>query len=346
MSDAIRSEDSGVKTAATGAEIGDLFEYRIEQPVTVQRNRSALIPILQTNLESERVSLYNESAYRDRPMSGIKLKNTSTLTLEGGSLTVIDGDAYAGEALMERLKPGEERFISFALDLGTLVAARSKGDREPVFMVRVINGVLQAHYHQTETKAYTITNQTDKPRVVYVEHPMRGNWTLAPDGPKPAEQTASFYRFRVELKPRETVEIPVTERRALMDTYSITNITPRDMELFVSRRYLDDATRAALEKILEIKGKIASVDSRVRDNEREATEIARDQERLRENIKALGDTSEARQLIARYVAKAGEQETRLEQLTAERRAFSAERARLQSELDQAIRALNLDRKLQ
>jgi len=104
VSSAITSGESGVETAATGSEVGELFEYRVEQPVTVRRDRSALIPILQTKMEGERVSVYNEAARKDRPMHGIRLKNTSELTLEGGSLTVIDGDAYAGEALIERLK--------------------------------------------------------------------------------------------------------------------------------------------------------------------------------------------------------------------------------------------------
>src|SRR5919205_4254515 len=125
---AMTSGNSGVEAAAEGAEIGDLFEYRIEHPVTVRRDRSALIPILQTRMEGSRVSVFRESEGRTRPMSGLMLKNTSPLTLEGGALTVIDGDAYAGEALMERLKPSEQRLISFALDLGTLVTVRGKGD--------------------------------------------------------------------------------------------------------------------------------------------------------------------------------------------------------------------------
>src|ERR1041385_4256644 len=114
LSDAITRPDSGVETAASGAEVGDLFEYKIDQPVTVPRDRSALIPILQTRMEGERVSIYNEGNRSDRAMGGMLLKNTSPLTLEGGAMTVIDGDAYAGEALMERLKPGEQRLISFA----------------------------------------------------------------------------------------------------------------------------------------------------------------------------------------------------------------------------------------
>ena len=128
-----RSPTPAFKPKPTGGEVGDLFEYRIDQPVTVPHDRSALIPILQTRMDGERVSIYNEAVRRDRPMGGMLLKNTTALTLEGGSMTIIDGDAYAGEALMERLKPAEQRLISFALDLGTLVNVRVKEDRAPSF---------------------------------------------------------------------------------------------------------------------------------------------------------------------------------------------------------------------
>lgn len=344
LSDAISSGNSGVTTAASGAEAGDLFEYRIDQPVTLLRNRSALIPILQTRLEGERVSIYNETVRRDRPLGGMRLRNISALTLESGSLTVIDGNAYAGEALMERLRPNEERFISFALDLGTLVTPRVTQRREPVFLVRILNGVFQAHFYQTEQKTYVVTNQTDRPRAVYIEHPTRTGWTLSDDTRQPTERTANMYRFRVELAPRATVEVPVTERQALMESYALTNLTTRDLELFISRRYVDDETRAALSRLLDLKSRITGIDARIASADREIAEISEDQTRVRENIRALGQTPEARELIARYVARAGEQETRIETLRSERRAASEERARLQAELDNMIRSFALDRR--
>jgi len=345
LSDAITAEESRIKTAATGREVGDLFEYRIERPVTVRRDRSALIPILQTRMEGERVSIYREAERQDRPMSGLLLKNTSPLTLEGGSLTVIDGDAYAGESLIERLKPREERFISFAVDLATLVTVHNHNGRQPVFLVRVVDGTFQAHYYNSEEKTYVITNQTDKPRIVYVEHPLREGWRLSDETPRPVEKTQNAYRFRVELDPHKTEELRIGERQALMDKYLVSNLTPRDLELFVSQRYLDETSRLALEKIIGIKGQIADVDTRIQAIDREATEITTDQARLRENIKALGQNTEARQLIARYVAKANTQETRMEQLTEERRIKSESRVQLQLQLDAAIGSLAVDRRL-
>lgn len=346
LSDAIADEESGVEALAEGNQVGDLFEYRIDQPMTVRRDRSALIPILQTRLEGERVSIFNQSSGQNRPMSGIRLKNTSPLTFEGGSMTVIDGDAYAGEALIERLKPGEERFITFALDLGTLVTLDSDNDRQPAFLVRAINGVIQAHYYKTEQKTYTVTNQTDRSRTVYVEHPRRDKWKLSEDAPKPEETTENFYRFRVEVGPHETEELQVVEKQALMDSYALSNLRSVDLELFVEKRYIDEETRVALAGIINIKGQIAELDQKIADMNREVSEISSDQSRLRENIKALKETSEAKQLITRYIAKANDQETRLEQIASERKSITNERAQFQSELDKAIRALAFDHKLE
>ncbi len=147
----IAQRESGVEAETTASEIGDLFEYRIDQPVTVLRDRSALIPILQTRMTGERVSIYRSSGANERegvssrPRSGLLLKNTSQLTLEDGSLTVLDGDAYAGEALLERLKPAEERLVSFAVDLGTLVTVETWSSGEPVYLVQAVRGVIHAH---------------------------------------------------------------------------------------------------------------------------------------------------------------------------------------------------------
>jgi hypothetical protein len=345
LSSAITGGESGVETAATGSDVGELFEYRVEQPVTVLRDRSALIPILQTKMDGERVSVYNEAARKDRPMHGVRLKNTSELTLEGGSLTVIDGDAYAGEALIERLKSNEQRFISFGLDLGSLVTTKLKSERRPVFLVRALKGVFEAHYHQTQKKTYTIVNQTDKKRVVYVEHPYREGWKLSDDTQKPASQTVNFYRFRVELNPRAIVELPVTETQVLMDAYQLANLTSRDVELFVTSNYIDAAMRAELEKLIDLKSRIGKERSMIEALDKEAEEIGDDQKRLRENIATLKNTNEAKQLVARYIAKAGEQETRLEQIAKEKRAAQDALAKLSAEFDAAVRALAIDKPL-
>ncbi len=341
VSEALSNNRSGVETAATGEEIGDLFEYRIDQPITVNRDRSALIPIVQTKMAGERISIYNEAARRDRPMSGMLLQNTTTLTLENGSLTVLDRDAYAGEALMERLKPKEQRLISFALDLGTLVTIKNEEVRAPAKLIKAVNGVLQVHYFQSDRKIYKLSNQTDRQKIVYIEHPVRQGWELAEDTTVPALITQKYYRFRVVLEPFAKAELPVTERQGLVDSYQIGNLSKTDLELFVQRKYISAETRAALEKFIDLRSQIHQIDARMEAFEDEEEKISDDQKRLRENIEALAKTPEAKTLIARYIAKANEQESRLEAIDKERKMLEQQKQTLENELGVEIRKFSL-----
>jgi hypothetical protein len=357
VSDAIITEKGGVQTAANGSEIGDLFEYKIEQPVTVARDRSALIPIIQTKMEGERVSIFREQAAENsddsedeetaavrlanpRPMSGLLLKNITPMTFEGGSMTVLDRDAYAGEALMERLKPKEQRLISFAMDLGTLVRIEQKEDREPAKLIKIVDGIFQIHYFKTDKKLYKISNQTDRDKVVYLEHPVRTNWILSENSVKPDYTTARFYRFRVELKPFENKDITVAENLGVMDSYNLTTLSPKDLDVFVVSRYIDDATRAKLSKLIELRMRINQINSKIATFETEIKEITKDQERFRQNIESLAKTPEAKSLIARYIGKANEQESRLEQINKEKMTLTNEKDGLEREL--AIEIKNLE----
>lgn len=345
MSEALMNETSGVQTAAIGSQFGDLFEYRIEQPVTVPRNRSALIPIIQTKMDGERVSIFRpteDNEYEDedtqpRPMSGMLLTNTTPLTFEGGSLTVIDGNAYAGEALMERLKPEENRLISFALDLGTLINIKQEEDRQPAKLIKAAEGAFEVHYFKTDKKVYQLQNQTDSLKYVYIEHPIRKDWKLAESTLKPDEITNNFYRFRVELPAFARKDLVVTEIQGLKDSYRLGSLTFQNLELFVKQRYVDENTKAKLFLLIDLRSQIAKTEKELQSLDIEINEISNDQNRLRENIKILTNTSEAKKLIERYVQKADEQESRIEQINKERRDLQERKETLERELANQIK---------
>jgi hypothetical protein len=339
--DAITSGNSGVETAATGEEIGDLFEYKIERPMTVLRDRSALIPIVQTKMDGERVSIYNESVRRDRPMGGMLLKNVTDLTLESGSLTVLDRDAYAGEALMERLKPKEERFISYALDLGTLVTIDNIEDEESVKEIKSYNGVLEVHYFQSNKKTYKLSNQTNRKKVIYVEYPVRKDWTLSPKTPKPEIITQRYYRFRVELEPSEKKELAIEERQPTYDSYQLNALNRQDLDNFILLKYINAATKEKLQKLIDLRVQISQIQSTLSSFDAEERKISEDQKRLRENIEALSKTPEAKALITRYIDKVNVQETRIEAITKERETLNTQKLELERQLGVEIRAFAL-----
>src|SRR6185312_6851412 len=100
---------SSTPTQVRERKLGDLFEYEIEHPVTIRRNQSALVPIVLKAFEGRPVLLYNKATRAENPMRCVEFKNTTGLTLEGGPVTVLEDGAYVGEAMLDTLKPDEER---------------------------------------------------------------------------------------------------------------------------------------------------------------------------------------------------------------------------------------------
>ena len=124
-----------------------------------------------------------------------------------------------------------------------------------------------------------------------------------------------FYpNIGVELKPLEEKELQITVRQPLMDNYQLTTLSKTDLQLFVSQRYINEETRAKLEKLIDLRIRIGEIQNKLASFDDEVEKIEDDQKRLRENIEALSKTAEANTLITRYIAKANEQETRLEDM--------------------------------
>jgi hypothetical protein len=153
-----------------------------------------------------------------------------------------------------------------------------------------------------------VTNQSDRPRVVYVERTRAPSWELDEAGPRPEEVQRNAWRFRLEIEPKSRAELPVTERLAMMDRYLLTSLSEPRLREIENRGLLDAASRAGLERVVALQARIVGLEQEAAAGEREAAEIAADQGRLRENVKAVGDRREARELVARWLGRADAQE--------------------------------------
>src|SRR5262249_57894948 len=88
----------GVASSATAGELGDFFQYVIDHPVSLPRQKSAMLPIVSTDVEGAKVSIYNERTLAKHPLFGLRLKNTSGVHLMQGPITVFDKNTYAGDS--------------------------------------------------------------------------------------------------------------------------------------------------------------------------------------------------------------------------------------------------------
>jgi hypothetical protein len=153
-----------MQPAATAADLGDLFEYQIAGPVTIAKNASALVPILNERVKVEKVSLWARGAGSGRPLRAIWMTNTTGFTLDGGSFFVVEGEAFAGEGLIESFEPGERRLLSYAADLGVLVSEEAGKPTSRIARVRAREGILIQDAEEQATIVYRIRNEDAAPR--------------------------------------------------------------------------------------------------------------------------------------------------------------------------------------
>ncbi len=329
---------SRVESAAQGRELGDLFEYRLKEPVTIRKNQSALVPIVNGAVEAERVSVWN-AATGARPRSAVWLTNSTPYTLDGGTFSVLESATFTGEGLMDAVKPGERRLLSYAADLALLVDA--KGDAaapERVTGVRIARGLLVMQRELRDKRTYSVRNEDSRARTLVIEHPNRSGWSFV-SAAKPDESAPNVHRFRLTVAPKSTAMLAVEEQRVLETSYLVSNLTDDQLGLLVRQQALTPESERALRAVLAKKTEIGGVEAEIRSRTQERDQIFRDQERLRENLKALGTRTEERALVTRYTRQLEEQETRLDAIAKDVSSREAAKQRLQRELEVMIEGL-------
>jgi hypothetical protein len=330
------------EAAASGQELGDLFEYKLKDRVTLKKNQSALVPIAQTEIRAEKVSLWSGTTGSGRPLRGLWLKNTSSLTFDGGSFSVLENEVFAGEGLTDSIKPGERRLISYATDLGLLVEASKNSQPQHVTRVRISKGVLTQVSELHERTLYIARNQDEGTRTLVIEHPARMEWQLAKAAQEPEEKAPGVYRFRVEVPAKATASLPVEEVRTLATSYELSNLTEDQIGVFVKQGTITGEMAEALKKITAQKAVVAKLEEEMENRQKDIDRIVEDQGRLRENMKALRGSAEEKALLQRYTRQLDEQETQLDALRKKIKDTEAQRDKANEQLEKMIEELQVE----
>ena len=319
-----------MQSEATAAQMGDLFEYKLKERVTLKKNQSALVPILAGEVTADKVSVWN-AASTGRPLRAVWVTNTTGLTLDGGTFSIVEGNAFAGEGLIEPLKAGERRLLSYALDLGVRVSTTAETKPTPVTKVTVARGVLIQTVESRQSRTYTARNEDAEPRTLVIEHPARVGWTLG-GTVKPEESTAAWHRYRVTIPARSSATLTVEESQPVTSQVAISDVDTDRITVLVRDKAISPQLEAALREVLRRKTDLNRLTEQRHQLDLEDVRINADQIRLRENMKALKGTAEEKALLQRYVKQLDDQETRLEALGKEIKSLQGQIDKAQADL--------------
>jgi hypothetical protein len=334
------SYEQSFQPQSSGEALGDMFEYAINQNVTVLQNQSALVPIVQARVDAEKVTLWNAADHT--PVRALWLTNSSGLTLDAGSFNIVEAGAFAGEGLLAEVHPNERRLISYAADTAVRVKSDGASEQRPYTRLRAARGILHLTRELRETRTYTVSNSDTTARSVVIEHPSRSGWHFISADLKPEETSNSYHRFRVKVAPASTEKLVVAEYFPQESTYALGTIDDNVIGFILKTRGIQPEIESSLRKLLAKKDEIAAVQRQLQQRHDEIDRINREQSRIRENMKSLKGSPEEKALVQRYVTGFNQQEDRLATINSEISAKEVELNARQSEYQQMAESMTFD----
>ena len=330
--------EESVQVNTGGQERGALFAYQVQHPVSVARGQSAMVPIVSAKLPGRRELLYNGRKLAAHPVASLRLSNTSGLTLERGPVTVLENGDYAGEAVVSFTRAGAELIVPYAVELGVTVVEQSSSERVTA-SVRVQNDYLLIDTFVINQRHYQLTSTLDKPCEVVIEYaPLAGHELY--ETPAPSEQGAEFLRWAVACPANALTSFRVRERQRTSRREQLRGQSSAALQRFLTDKFLDQATFAALEDVLSIYQQVEQQNQALAKINKQREALYQQQRQIQGNLGPLGREGEEGALRGRYVAELNGLEDQLKALAAEEQRIGALVTELETAAAAKLKALS------
>jgi hypothetical protein len=234
--------------------------FESKTPMTVQRERSVMVSIVDRTTTGQTVYLYDAESPRGNQrfaFKAIRFDNPTRSALEAGPVTVYNAGGFVGEGLTDPIPAEASAIVPFALDRQVVVDRTQKAEDRITRLVSLERGVLTSEVAYVRRNAYSMTNRMSHPVVVYLRHEVEDGWKLS-SGPGKFEKLGDAHLFRVELPARATRSVAIEESTPMTRTLDLRS--PAALELvavYLSRPVDDPGLAGPMKELLQLHKQMA-----------------------------------------------------------------------------------------
>ncbi len=327
--------------AAESQEATTQVLFTTPAPVSVKAGDSYSLPLVSRDVPIERVALYQPQVNAANPLAAVRVTNDTGAGLPPGVLTLYVRDKaganYVGDARLAPFPAGENRLLSFAVDQ-KLQVERDVKARESVSQVRIARGVLTLSLRDEQTTTYRIKAPASEDRTLVIEQPRMPDWELLTPKPSEVELTRGQYRIKQALAKGGVTTLDVTIQRPRQTVVQLASLNRESLLGYARNGDLPANAKQALERLATLQGEVDTLDRQIKEGLTERDQVARDQERLRENLKSVPSGSD---MAKRYLATLKTQEDRLDKIRTAEEDARQKLATARAALADAIAKLEL-----
>src|SRR5208283_4324056 len=164
------------------------------------------------------------------------------------------------------------------------------------------DGILTLTAVETLTNTWKILNRGKEPATLWLHQPKNTAYKLnTPE--KPLKEVANDYRFEVPLKPGETVEFVVEEKRDVLDKVQLANSNEEQIRFYLAQRYLSPGAKAFLKQLSDLTAQKSALQRQTTEWTQQVQRLTEEQVRLRQNVQSLvSNQPKEQELRAKWVA--------------------------------------------
>ena len=293
--------------------------FKFPSPVTVANGRTLSIPVVDRQVPSQRLALFQSDTTARNPMAAVRITNDGDTSLPPGILTIYERDkagvAYVGDGRLSNVPTGEKRLIAYALD-EKITIEREAAQTQRLATGTIAGGVL--HYSRVlrQTATYRIHGPAKEPRQLIIMQRQLPGWTLTKPDAKGMELSEGYYRIPFQLPGGDVVQVAeIVQEQTQQQQLRLLDATDDQVKVFAQATEFDAKTREALTKVLQLQQAVAEAQRKVTQIDSDKQQIVQEQSRLRDNLARVPANSD---LQRRYLATLDKQETELEAIATRR----------------------------
>ncbi len=334
-----------MSSSAAGENVGALFRYDLQHPVTVPDRSSTLVSIINERVTGKEVVYFRPELIRGasqvHPYRAVMFENNTNFSLEKGPVSIFAGGTFVGEGFLDRMEQGSTTFLTYSIDGKVAMVPESRNTQEGMRLLKIIDGMIISEVLEVSASIYKVDNRHDEDVVAYVKTMKRSGWKLRNTPAGTVELPDSFV-IPVKVSKGGKAELKIdwvkpVVRRLAIDTSLSTNV----LKLYLASGKAPASVQASIDKILKLKVRIGDIDQDHSRYQKQHNEATRDQNRVRDNLNLLRKSPGNKALRAQLTKKLAKLEADLGKLSGTIVKLSEEKAQLTRQIKVLIRGVTV-----
>jgi hypothetical protein len=316
---------------------GALFVYRVKDAVDLEAHHSALLPIVSQDIEAESITWFAPG--QSDGLTGVRLVNSTSQTLPAGTVSFFAGGGFTGESVLDRLAPGERRFLAYGAELDVTVTRSREVVGETTRSLTWENDALVELIVESAKHTLDIDNRSRRDQKVYVALDVPRNAKLSAGDDVELDfdlttQTA-LAATSVPAGGRAVHELSAeTAGRRVHDV-----LDAATLEALAEREGLGAETREVVQSALELARDADRLSRTAGEASRALTDAEADLARIREDLRAMGTAGVRGRLRDKLSRELLQKEETIVELRASRRQAKTDAARARRRVTKTLESL-------